>query len=270
MASKRLAFRLLGIAGLAVALACVAGQASAADPNLAVNGSFATTSKTSAEFGSINNGYTPTVQLTGWSTSGYNFVYLPNTVDTYGAIGQYTSTATLASPGMRMWGPNDNGGLANGLVQASPTGGNFIAADGAYEISAITQTIAGMNVGAKVYVSFAWAGAQQYSFTGPTTDRWTVDLGSSPSQTTQAVSLVSNGASAWMTQTFSFIATSSSELLSFLATGTPSGQPPFALLSNVVVTAPEPQSVALLLSGTIGLMVAARRRRPRAATKVSA
>ncbi|HBK08917.1 MAG TPA: PEP-CTERM sorting domain-containing protein [Acetobacteraceae bacterium] len=255
-------------AALAVALSFIADPATAADPNLAVNGSFATTSTKSTEFGSTNNGYTPPVQLTGWSTAGYNFVYLPNTIDTTGAISQYNTTATLASPGIRMWGPND-GGPANGLPQASPTGGNFIAADGAYEVSAITQTITGLHVGAKVYVSFAWAGAQQSGFTGPTTDNWTVDLGSSPSQTTPTVSLASEGATAWMNQTFSFIATSSSEVLSFLATGTPTGQPPFALLANVVVTAPEPASVVLMLSGMAGLLVVARHRRTRAVTAIA-
>ncbi len=272
MDSKPSGYLGLRVAGLttAFAVACflTAGSAAAADPNLAVNGSFATTSATSAEFGSTNNGYTPTVQLTGWTTAGYNFVFLPNTADTTGAVGQYNTTATVASPGLRLWGPNDGGG-ANGLVTASPTGGNFIAADGAYEISAITQTITGLNVGAKVYVSFAWAGAQQSGFTGPTTDKWTVDLGSSPSQSTPVVSLPSQGATAWMNETFSFIATNSSEVLSFLTTGTPAGQPPFALLSNVVVTAPEPASVALMLSGVVGLMIAARRRGSRTAARIS-
>ena len=250
------------VATVFAAAVCFApGSASAADPNLAVNGSFATTATTSAEFGSTNNGYTPTVQLTGWTTAGYNFVFLPNTVDTSGALSQYNATATTASPGLRLWGPNDGGG-ANGLVQASPTGGNFVAADGAYEVSAISQTINGLKIGAKVYVSFAWAAAQQYNFSGPTSDMWTVDLGGSPSQSTQTVSIVSHGATAWMNQTFSFIATNSSEVLSFLTTGTPAGQPPFALLSNVVVTAPEPASVALMLSGVAGLMIAGRRRRP--------
>jgi hypothetical protein len=244
--------------------------ASAADPNLAVNGSFATLSlQQSAEFGTVNNGYTPLQTITGWTTAGYNFVFLPNTIDSSGALSQYNATATLATPGLRMWGPNDGGG-ANGLPQASPTGGNFIAADGAYEVSAITQTINGLHVGAKVYVSFAWAGAQQSSFSGPTTDSWTVSLGGSPGQTTKTVSVASQGATGWMNQTFSFIATSSSELLSFLATGTPSGQPPFALLANVVVTAPEPGSVVLMLSGMAGLLLLARRRESRLTVGIKA
>jgi hypothetical protein len=57
-----------------------------------------------------------------------------------------------------------------------------------------------------------------------------------------------------MTQTFYFVATNTSELLSFLATGTPSGEPPFALLANVSVTVPEPDSVTIMLSGLVALI----------------
>ena len=193
-----------------------------------------------------------------WSTSGYNFVFLPNTSDTVGGEG--------SSGNVKLWGPNDNGGTANGLPTSAPGGGNFVAADGAYEVSAITQSISGLIVGQSIAVSFSWAGAQQYSFNGITTDEWTVDLGSSPSQTTSLLTLPSNGSSGWVNQTFYFVATSSTELLSFLATGTPSGQPPFALLSNVSVTnTPEPASVLILLSGLGGLVVFARRRASRSA-----
>lgn len=234
-----------------VALLLVAAAIPAAanpDPNLVQNGSFAITGGSSSfQFGT---GYTSSESVAGWATSGYNFVFVPNTADSTGATGN--------AGAVKLWGPND--GSANGLPTSSPTGGNYVAADGAYEVAPITQTISGLNIGAKVYVSFAWAGAQQYGFNGATTDNWTVDLGSSPSQVTNTVSLVSHGFSGWTNQTFSFIATQTSEMLSFLATGTPSGQPPFALLSSVVVTAPEPAGVAVILSG-ISAMAATRRRR---------
>jgi hypothetical protein len=256
---------------VALALAGFAAAASAAT-NLVQNGSFALlTTQASAEFGTVNNGYTPAQQISGWTTSGYNFVFLPNTADTSGAIGQYNTTATVASPGLRLWGPNDGGASTGTTLAASPTGGNYIAADGGFEVSAITQTVTGLEVGQKYNLSFAWAGAQQYSFTGDTTDFWTVSLGttsvSNPAQTTPTVSLPSHGFTAWMDQSMTFVATSSSELLSFLATGTPSGQPPFALLANVSLTkVPEPASVIMLLSGLVGLCALARRRGARFAT----
>lgn len=206
-----------------------------------------------AEFGATNNGFTPAQTLVGWTTAGYNFVFLPGTADTTGSAGQYSN--------LTLWGPANSGTNAALLPLASPTGGDYIGADGAYEVSAITQTVTGLVVGAGYAVSFAWAGAQQASYTGPTTDEWTVSLGSS-SQTTQVVSLLTEGASAWVTQTFDYVATSSTEVLSFLATGTPSGQPPFALLSNVTMTnIPEPASAAILLTSLTALVGIKRRER---------
>ncbi|MDR3534786.1 MAG: hypothetical protein P4L90_30010, partial [Rhodopila sp.] len=230
---------------MALVLPGSAGTAMA-QTNLVQNGNFSSLLvNASDQFGSLY----PTQQVTGWSTGGYNFVFLPGTADTTGATG--------ASGNVKLWGPND--GSSNGLTAASPTGGNYIAADGAYEVSAITQTINGLNVGQNVTVSFSWAGAQQSGFTGATSDYWTVSLGtvsaSNPSQTTSTVNLASKGFSGWMSQTFTFVATSSSELLSFLATGTPSGQPPFALLANVSVTnVPEPAAWTVMVSGLVGLI----------------
>jgi hypothetical protein len=258
-----------GVAALALSalfLPAFSGAIQAAT-NLVTNGNFSQLLiQSSAEFGTVNNGFTPTQQITGWTTAGYNFVFLPNTVDTTGATGQYNTVATVATPGLTLWGPHSINGPANGLAQTSPTGGNFIAADGAYEVSAITQTINGLTPGHAVAVSFVWAGAQQFGFNGPTTDNWTVSLGtvsaSNLAQTTKTVSLPDEGFTGWMSQTFTFMPTSASEVLSFLATGTPSGQPPFALLANVsAVNVPEPAAWTVLVSGLAGLIGVARRRR---------
>lgn len=247
-------------------LAHAAVMPSAYAQNLAVDGTFSLTTvgtaAASAEFGSTNNGFTPTQQLLGWATAGYNFVFLPNTADTTGSTGQYT---------VKLWGPANNGTNAASLPLSSPTGGDYIGADGAYEVSAITQTINGLIPGQKVTVSFAWAGAQQSGFTGATSDMWTVSLGtvsaSNPSQSTNVVSLLTEGATPWMDQTFTFVATSTSELLSFLATGTPAGQPPFALLANVSVSnVPEPAGIGVFLTGLAGLLLIARVRRIGAAS----
>ena len=246
-------------------LAHAAVMPSAYAQNLAVDGNFSVTTggtaAASAEFGSTNNGFTPTQQLLGWATAGYNFVFLPNAADTTGSTGQYT---------VKLWGPANGGTNAASLPLSSPTGGDYIGADGAFEVSAITQTVNGLIPGQNVTVSFAWAGAQQSGFTGPTSDKWTVSLGTvsvtNPSQSTNVVSLLSEGATPWMNQTFTFVATSTSELLSFLTTGTPAGQPPFALLANVSVSnVPEPAGVGMFLTGLGGLLLIAKARRTVAA-----
>ena len=80
---------------------------------------------------------------------------------------------------------------------------------------------------------------------------------------TAVISNVSHGFSGWVHQTFTFTAASASEVLSFLAVGTPAGVPPFALLDGVTLAAavPEPSSWALMLGGFAVVGFIARRRR---------
>ncbi|MDR3534787.1 MAG: PEP-CTERM sorting domain-containing protein [Rhodopila sp.] len=252
--------RVSGAAALAVLIMLVTAIANtaAAQTNLVQNGTFAITGgTTSFQFGTYN-GYSSSQALgetlAGWSSTGYNFVFLPTSTvatGTYGSLSLYSSVTTPS----------------NSFNNASPTGGNFIAADGDYGTTAITQTINGLTVGQTYAVSFAWAGAQQTGYTGATTEQWDVTLGNSATQSTQVINIPSQGFSGWMNQTFNYVATSSSEVLSFLANGTPAGVPPFALLANVKVTqVPEPASMAVLLTGVAGLIGGTRRRRGRSAS----
>lgn len=243
-------FRPIAIAAtIGIALFAVAG---AQATNLVTNGSFETLSGGIGQIG--YNGTT----LNGWSNNngsghslGYNFVYSAGSADTTGANGN--------SGNVKLWGPND--GSANGFTGASPDGGNFIAADGAYQVGAISQTITGLTAGAKYTVSFWWAGAQQSGFTGTTTEQWVVSLGSQ-TLSTDVVTNASHGFTGWMYTSLTFTADGTSDVLSFLAAGTPSGEPPFSLLDGVsmVAAVPEAGSVTLLATGLIALGVIVRRR----------
>jgi hypothetical protein len=241
-------------AATALALCAVSGTAQAA-PNLVLNGDFSqsslspTTSYTSYQLGSWSyNSTNYTGTLTDWSvpSSSYNYVFTSGTAT---AFGQY-NTLTLA----------DGSAIGN-----SPAGGNFIGADGDYGTGAITQTISGLKVGAPATVSFWWGAAQQSGASGSTTQYWQVSLcptgGCTAGETadTATVNLANASFSGWMQATMTFIPTSTSEVLSFLAVGT--GSPPFVLLDGVSVTNPEPASLAIMLTGLLGLGGMSRLRR---------
>jgi hypothetical protein len=198
----------------------------------------------SSEFG----GLFPSQQVIGWTTSGYNYVFTPGTADSSGAVGQFSTE--------QLWGPGD--GSDNGLPATSPDGGNYLALDGAFNVGAISQMITGLTPGAAVDVTFYFAGAQQQGFTGLNTEQLEVSLGAA-NQFTPVVNNASHGFTGWEQYTFTYTPTSSSELLSFLAIGTPSGQPPMSLLDGISVTpestpsVPEPGSLALLMTGFAGI-----------------
>jgi len=235
---------LLGLSTI-VALAAGATQASAAE--LVTNGGFET-----GDVGQIGyNGNT----LAGWTTTGYNFLFSGNSGGVNASVGQYGS--------LELW--NANNGVSNGLG-VSPVGGKFVGADGAFGVSPISQTINGLVAGQQYSVSFYWGGAQQSGFSGATTEQWQVSLGA---QTlfTEVKSNDNHGFTGWEQKTMTFTATAASEVLSFLAIGTPSGVPPFSLLDGVsmVAAVPEPETYAMLGLG-LGLMaVVARRRKAKAA-----
>lgn len=258
----------------AIAAMLLASAPAAAAVNLVQNGNFEqTTLPGSYGFGdryAVN-------QVTGWSTDGYSFVFTPGQADTVGAEGERGH--------VWLWGPDyayGNGRSDNGLPDTSPAGGNFIASNGAYEASPISQLINGLQVGQSYQLSFYWAAAQQMGYNGASQQDWTVSLGGQTFQTA-TVTNESHGFVPWQQASFTYTATSTSEVLSFLANGTPSGTPPFTLLDGVSLTplfqssvrrgtlglgvlgVPEPSSWAMMIAGFGAVGVSLRRQRRMAA-----
>lgn len=233
------------------ALAFAAVPAVAAHPNLVQNGGFETT--TLANSSSFATYFTGTDKVANWTTNGYNLLFTPGSAQTTGGDTEY------GAGNVKFYGPLN--GTMNGFTD-SPTGGNFVGADGAFVVSPIQQTLTGLRIGQKYAVGFDWSAAQQVGFDGPTAEQWSVSLGDE-THSTAVWKNPDHGFKPWSHVTFVYTATATSEVLSFLAVGTPSGRPPFSLLDGVTTAAmPEPAAWALMVGG-LGLVGGALRSRRR-------
>ncbi len=221
-----------------IAAAVLATATGAQAVELITNGSFEQTALTTKGSFQQRNG---TTNVTGWGGgAGLAFLDTPGSAD---------GNIYLA-----VYGP---------FAKTSPDGGNFVEADAAPSYAnAITQTIKGLTIGQAYTLTFYQAAGQQKGFTGPTTERWKVSFGTD-SQLSSMYSLPQGGVGAWQSQTMTFTAHATSQLLSFLAVGTPDGQPPISFLDGVSLQAavPEPATWALLVTGFAMVGVAARRRK---------
>lgn len=204
--------------------------------------------------------------LTDWwsstSPNSYDFVYTPGSI-LAGVTGEHGNVPL------------------NGPSGAIPGGGNALGIDPVFQngngansttSQPVYQTVTGLNAGSTYALSFWWAASQQQGFSGATTEAWEASLGASAPEETSIYSNPSGGSSSWMEATMDFTATSSSEVLSFIAVGTPgipagqvSGDPPFCLLSDVSLTqtsnAPDTASTMALLGLVASAMGIARFRR---------
>jgi len=244
---RRLLRAVMALAGLAVAGFPTAARANIT--NFVTNGNFSQNSIS----GGTGCGSTQTVtnsNLTDWSTtSGYTFIINSTNYSSFCGV----------DGGLGLFGP-----------MAAPPDGNaqWMASDGAYLTGYIYQTLSGLTVGGTYAVSFYMAAAQQTGYSGATSDYWQIGLGSNydvgPSVDTPTMNLPSQTFSGWMAQSVSLVAAATSEVLWFFAVGTPSGQPPFALLDGVVVSVQEPAtSGGVLILGMLALAGVRRRVRRR-------
>jgi len=160
---------------------------------------------------------------------------------------------------------NNSIGLWNNVhaVQNSPTGGNFLAIDGDPNYNAsISQTVTGLNIGSTYAISFYMGAAQQNGTNGATTEYWDVTFGSTTTRST-VLSNPTHDFQPWSQQTMNFTATSTSQVLTFLAGGTPAGGPPVVLLDGITLTevVPEPSAFLMMAGGMLALAAFKKRRR---------
>ena len=209
------------------------------------------------------------------------------------AYGTYTQNfAWSGTGGLNAIAANGTQVIAH--APANPAGytGNIYLADASPSYSTgvyLYQTLNGLSVGQLYSVNFEQAAGDYYTQADtnkPWTDtaQWVVGLGGSisykyfgnnvynwvlsPDAQLQSSALMNidpnTGTSPWQTQDLTFKATSSSELLTFLAAG--SGAPPFALLANVSVDpVPEPSTWVMMIVGVAGIAFGLLRRRSTAA-----
>lgn len=236
------------------------GLGSCMAQNLVLNGNFEDIGIPgySAQIGALPKAPSPLQTVNGWSTSGYNFLFLSGAGIVGGAKTGYNNQLIF-------WGSaSQNGGSSPfDFPDSSPAGGNFIALDGGFAPNTLPlyQTVGGLSVGQQYELSFYWAAAQQKGFDGATTERMQVTFGGE-TRTTSTYNLPSHDFSGWMSQTFTFTASAASQSLSFLARGSPQGLPPFALLDGVSMTAvPEASSTMMILLGVSGFSFTRRRRK---------
>lgn len=230
-------------------LAYGAGGVSAA--NLVLNGGFETSTNTQSTL--LSN---PDTSVTDWTNNGTFVLYC-----TAGA--NSCDNTSVVTNGFALAGPAN--GNNNGLT-SSPQGGSYMAFDSDPSFhGSFSQTIAGLTAGDSYTLSFYMGGAQEINRGASTTTSITATLGNE-TFTTPVITTPAQGFSPWQLYSTTFTYTGAGDVLSFLATGGPGGEPPYALLDGVSLMSttgatPEPSTWVMIVAGFAGLGLAARARR---------
>jgi hypothetical protein len=262
------------IAAMALSAGLAIAGGANATVNLVQNGGFETLTDSAYynhEFGQATTGYWANKyhyhfgdDVADWSspsTTAYNIWFSSATAaTTTNAIGEWLNIPAAYG--------GQTGQDLYSVPTGDPNGGAFLGLDGYGSASGpVQQTINNLVKNAKYTLTFYWATAQLQDRSGATTDTITASL--CPTNTTCSQSVTSGpvtnpsgGSTGWYKVTDTFTASGSSDVLSFLASGTPGNLPPMVLLDGVSLTAvPEPATWAMMLVGFGAIGYGLRRRR---------
>ena len=223
-----------------------AATAASAAVNLVQNGDF---NAPGADTPILLNGFS--TFITGWTSTDTYTAYIPA-----GQTPDQTWECCLlgsAGPGYA---------IKNGLV-GPPSGDASVVLDGDpnYNNAGLYQKIGGLQSGKAYTLSFWYAGSQEYSVGGPTTQWFQVSLGDQ-AWDSPTMDVPSQGFFPWTKFSATFTWDGIGDTLTFLAIGSPSGEPPFPMLADVSLTAavPELSLWAMIVAGFAGLGFVARAR----------
>lgn len=217
-------------------LACANGA------NLVTNGSF----EADTTVGQVAVHATITPWTVGAPQNGFQthaFVFIVN-----GNADSSGFPSENSPPNIKLWGPSN--GVNNGFT-ISPDGGAMLGLSGDYAKGTVSQTISGLTVGNTYDLKFDWAGSQMEGFSGATTQKLSITFGSDTVETVSQP-VPSKGFTGWLSASFTFTATSTTQTLSFTASGSPTGLAPFLLLDGVSLagSAPPPPPSPTIVSLT--------------------
>jgi hypothetical protein len=239
-------------------------QTSANAANLVVNGDFETSTTKSAYADTNGIGHIDKlVDLSAWTKTcllncggvitsanshGYAFVVNDQAATRpsgggFGAI--YNNTVREQ---LYFWGPANTISYSNNGFTGSSNGGKFLAIDGDFGRSKLSQVVSGLDTTKTYTLSFEYAGAQQgldaNNYTGATSQKWIVGGISGSAIEVGPWVNPSKGFTPWQSYSTTFQPSATFIDLSFTAWGNvngggePSGidsMPPFLLLDNVQI-----------------------------------
>lgn len=254
---RLLSLRPVGLGVAFVAVTTVQLSAAAAG-NLVKNGDFELSSGTNSGIGHIGKGVT----LNDWTktcilqcgngpiteANSHGFAFVVDDKAATRPNGGFLATINNSTEQLYFWGDDNTvSPSANGFA-GSPNGGKFVAIDGDFGRSKLSQTVMGLDTSKTYTLSFEYAGAQQgldaNKFTGDTTQKWLVDGVTASQITVGPWTNPSKGFTPWQTYSTTFTPQFSSINLEFTAWGNVSGGgapsginslPPFLLLDNVQI-----------------------------------